>query len=98
MRGECTKLNKRKEAWKMYWFIDNRGRKVRRSTQEDILKEAEALAKALRDAGGLGPRSLGPRSDDRIHVYKGRVLAFIIHGRSGHVEGHDLQGASQFVG
>jgi acyl-CoA synthetase (AMP-forming)/AMP-acid ligase II len=87
----------------MYWFIDNGGRKVRRSTQEDILKEAEALAKALRDAGGLGPRSLGPRSlgprsDDRIHVYKGRVLAFIIHGRSGHVEGHDLQGASQFVG
>jgi acyl-CoA synthetase (AMP-forming)/AMP-acid ligase II len=77
----------------MYWFINNRGRKVRRSTQEDILEEAEALAKALRDAGGLGPRS-----DDRIRVYKGRVLAFIVHGRSGHVEGHDLQGASQFVG
>jgi hypothetical protein len=92
----------------MYWFIDNGGRKVRRSTQEDIPKEAEALAKAMRDAGGLGPRSLGPRSlgprslgprsDDRIHVYKGRVLAFIVHGRSVHVEGHDLQGASQFVG
>ena len=66
----------------MYWFVNSRGRKVRRSTEEAILAEAKALAKAPLNTNGLGSRA-----DDRIHVYKGDSLAFTVHGRSGYVSG-----------
>jgi len=68
----------------MYWFVNSKGRKVRRSTQEAILAEAKALAKALLNVDGLGSRP-----DDRIHVYKGDALVFTVHGRSGYVSGLD---------